>query len=237
MSWFGTFGFWRRRKPTLLEPPKGLYVENFSISSQEFYACVEAELSVMKVPDLEVSRILFAEGGLLSFQREYLRMRRERLIFDVCAAPFGTSFFFSVRFSEIPVVIYPWQLLVALFLFGAVGVLYWHLMGLHWGVTMFVLNVVALFVLLRNVVELRLHRLDDFLLQLPIFGIIYEAWFRPETYYRVDTRAMYIETIRKIVERRIQQVLGVDGVQLTELESLQPPELQHLAAALKRWSV
>lgn len=236
MSWFGTFGFWRRRKPILLETPKGLYVENFSTSTTEFYTAVEKELTDMKVPDLETSRILFAEGGLLSFNREYLRMRRERLIFDVCAAPFGTSFFFSIRFAEIPVVLYVWQLLLALLFFGGLGILYWHLMGLFWGLAMFAFNVIALFVLLRNVVELRLHRLDDFLLQLPIFGIIYEVWFRPETYYRIDTRTMYIETIKAVVERRIQEVTGVEGVHLVEIDSLQPLELQQLASALKRWS-
>lgn len=236
MSWFGTFGFWRRRKPVLLESPKGLYVENFSTSPKEFYAAVEAELTEKKVPDLETSRILFAEGGLLSSNREYLRMRRERLIFDICAAPFGTSFFFSIRFAEIPVILYIWQLLLALMFFGGLGIVYWKIMGLAWGMTMFGLNVAALFILLRNVVELRLHRLDDFLLQLPIFGVIYEVWFRAETFYRIDTRAMYIEAVRAVVQRHIQEVTGVEGVQLMEIESFIPAELVQLAAALRRWS-
>jgi hypothetical protein len=237
MGWFGTFGTWRRKKPELLEDPKGLLVENFSTSTDEFYAAVEAALAEKKVPDLEITRTLFAEGGLLSSQREYLRMRRERLLFDVCAAPFGTSFFFSIRFAEIPVILYVWQLLLVLLFIAGIGAAYWAIMGLHWGAVMFVLNLIAVVVLLRNLVELRLHRLDDFLLQLPVFGIVYEAWFRPETYYRVDTRTMYVETIKFIVQRRIEEVTGQKGIQLVDIDSLQPRELKQLAAALKRWTL
>jgi len=98
------------------------------------------------------------------------------------------------------------------------------------------LNVVAAFILLPNLVTLRLHRLDDFLMQLPIFGIIYECWFRPETYYREDTRTMYVETMKKVVQRRIDQVTGQEGLQLVQLDSLQPRGLQELTAAMKHWA-
>ena len=235
MKWFRKLAFWKPPLPVLLEAPKGSYVENFSTSPTDFYTSVVEELTAMKVPDLDTSRVFFAEGGPLSPQREYLRMRRERLIFDVCAAPFGTSFFFSTRFAEIPLVLHFWQFLVVTSLLGAVGFAYWIVMGRMWGMIMFGLNVVGLFALLRNLVELRLHRLDDFLLQLPIFGAVYEQWFRPETYFRTDTRTMYIETIKVVVQRRIAQVTGQAGVQLENLEGLQPRELGQLAAALRGW--
>jgi hypothetical protein len=101
---------------------------------------------------------------------------------------------------------------------------------------MFGLNVVAVIVLLRNAVALKLHRLDDFLLQLPVFGVVYEAWFRPETYARIDTRAMYVESIKRIVERKLDEVTGESGVRLTDIESLQPRELTDIASAFKRWT-
>lgn len=236
MGFFKSFGIWQRRKPELLEPAQGVYVENFSTSCGDFYSAIETELTNMEVPDLDVSRELFSEGGLLSAQREYLRMRRERLIFDICAAPFGTSFFFSVRFAEIPVILYIWQLLLVLALIAGGGFLYVSYMGAVWGGVMFALNIIAVFVLLRNLVALKLHRLDDFLMQLPVFGIVYEVCFRPETYYRIDSRAMYVETVKRVVQRHIASVTGQEGIQLVEIESLQPRELRHMISALRRWT-
>jgi hypothetical protein len=236
MGWFGTFGFWRRKKPEMLEDPKGLLIENFSTSTDEFYHAIQEELFEKKTPDIEISRELFAEGGLLSSKREYLRMRRERLLFDVCAAPFGTSFFFSIRFAEIPVVLYLWQLLLVLVVLAGIGFAYFLTLGIVWGNVMFALNLIAVFALLPNLVALKLQRLDDFLMQLPVFGIVYEAWFRPETYYRIDRRAMYIESIKLVVQRHIEKVTGQQGIQLVEIDSLQPREIRDFGAMFKRWT-
>src|SRR5438552_3098525 len=93
-------------------------VPNFNTSTQEFYTVVEKEITESKVPDLTISRVEFSEEGLLSAKRQYLRMTRERLVFDICAAPFGTGYFFSCRFGEVPPVVQLWQLLA---LFGALG--------------------------------------------------------------------------------------------------------------------
>ena len=82
-------------------------LDGFSSSTEEFYVAVEKELAARKVPGLAMTRVEFAEGGVLSDRRVYLRMIRERLVFDVCAAPFGRAYFFSVRFAEIPAVIKP----------------------------------------------------------------------------------------------------------------------------------
>ncbi len=236
MIGLGTFGFWRRKKPILLEEPKALILEDFSMSAEEFYDAIEAELAAKRMPDLTITRELFAEGGLLSLKRVYLRMRRERYIFDICAAPFGTSYFFSTRFAEIPVELYVWQLLLVLLILAGIAAVYWVTMGPWWGGTMFGLNVVAAFLLLRNLAALKLYRLDDFLLQVPVFGIVYEALFRPETYYRIDTRTIYIETVKLIVERKIDEFTGNQGIKLVEIESLKPRELGGLAAAVKRWA-
>ena len=49
-------------------------------------------------------------------------MTRERLVFDVCAAPFGTNYFFSCRFGEVPVVVQAWEILALLFALGLGGI-------------------------------------------------------------------------------------------------------------------
>jgi hypothetical protein len=77
-------------------------IENFQASAKEFYAAVEAALQRRQIPDLKTSRVDWREGGLLSAKREYLRIKRKELVFDICAAPFGTGFFFSWWLGELP---------------------------------------------------------------------------------------------------------------------------------------
>src|SRR3954466_233614 len=84
-------------------------IPGFSMPVKEFYTHLETELKAREVPNLEIHHVDFAEGGLLSTNRTYLRMQRETLVFDICGAPFGTSFFFSCRFAEIPVEVTIWQ--------------------------------------------------------------------------------------------------------------------------------
>ena len=64
------------------------------------------------------------------------------------------------------------------------------------------------------------------------------AWCGPKlaTYYRLDSRAAYVETVKTIVQRRIDEVTGEQGLQLTAIESLQPKELRNFASAMKRWT-
>jgi len=66
-----------------------------------FYASVEAAVKERKVPDVKFTRELFKEGGLFSSSREYLRIRRGDLRYDICGAPFANGFFVSSRlFAE-----------------------------------------------------------------------------------------------------------------------------------------
>src|SRR5580658_8927224 len=104
-------GFFEKKKGDIIDHWYSL-VPGFNTSAKEFYEAVEKELKAREVPGLDISRVDFAEGGIMSIKREYLRMTRERLVFDICAAPFGTAFFFSCRFVEIPAAIQFWQLLV-----------------------------------------------------------------------------------------------------------------------------
>lgn len=70
-------------------------IDNAQASSKEFYASVEQYLQKRQVPDVQTSRVDWPEGGPFSPRREYLRVQRKDYIFDVCAAPFGSGFFFS----------------------------------------------------------------------------------------------------------------------------------------------
>lgn len=71
------------------------HFETLHFSSQQFYQTLEEAIYHKKLPDMRVSRIALAEGGIGSANREYLRIERKHLLFDVCAAPFGHGFFVS----------------------------------------------------------------------------------------------------------------------------------------------
>lgn len=76
--------------------------DTFSFSTQEFYERLTAELQRRQMPTVSMDRIGLAEGGLLSAQRDYLRVRRGDLTFTLCAAPFGIDFFVSWWLLETP---------------------------------------------------------------------------------------------------------------------------------------
>jgi len=196
--------------------------ENFQCAPTEFYVAVEKELQDRKVPGLEMTRVDFAQGGLLSDKRVYLRMLRERLVFDICAAPFGTSSFFSCRMAEIPVVVQLWQL--ALLFFSALILLYMSMkyIGVLDGPFLLMILLAGLVYVLRNAVAMGLRDLDAALIKSPIVGAIYEAWFRKETYYRVDTRLMYLETVSSVVKKLAEEATAAKGVKLVRQYELSP---------------
>ena len=118
---------------------------------------------------------------MLSQKREYLRMTRERLVFDICAAPFGTAFFFSCRFAQIPAVIRLWQLLIVIVGVFMVTMLALRYAGIILGPLLLLAALVLLIYVLRNAVSMGLKDLDATLIKSPVFGPIYENWFRKET--------------------------------------------------------
>lgn len=67
----------------------------FSLSAEQFYSTIEEMVKKHQMPDIKIERVQQKEKGLFSSSREYLRVRRGYLIFEICAAPFGTDFFVS----------------------------------------------------------------------------------------------------------------------------------------------
>jgi hypothetical protein len=207
------FGFLKSKKAEVLShwyTP----VPNYNASAQEFYTAVEKELEAQKVPGLEISRVEFAEGGVLSDKRTYLRMTRERLVFDICAAPFGINYFYSCRFAELPVKVNLFAVAILLFILLVVSIASWRYMGFNR--TCFIGAVLLALVgyALRNLVRLGLANVDAALLKLPLFGTVYERCFRKETYYRHDTRLMYLTVVEGIVKKLVEQETAAKGVKL-----------------------
>ena len=216
------FGIWKRKKPTVHKHWYAVLLD-FESSPSEFYDAIEQDLAARKLTGMEISRIDYAEGGLLSAKRGYLRMRRERLLFDVCSAPFGTTWFFSCRFSEIPVQLMLWEILVMLALLAGVLWFYASLFGWMLGPILFGASLLSLLMLMHNAVRLGLQDLDAALLQIPVVGAFYEVFARAETYYREDTRIAYCDIVDSIVRAKVEEFISAGGVQQVEFKDATPP--------------
>jgi hypothetical protein len=204
-------------------------ISGFTTSTQDFYTAIEKELEEQKVPDLAISRVEYSEGGVLSDRRLYLHLARERLTFDICAAPFGTSYFFSCRFGELPAVVKLWQLIMLAVGLGFCGIvsfiIFVRIFGLLapflWPVACIVLLLFAIYAM-RNAVSMGLKDLDTILLHIPVINAVYEAWFRKETYYRQDTRLMYLDTVNEVVKQHIETITGAKGIKLLRYNQHSP---------------
>jgi hypothetical protein len=215
----------RRAKPVDFISYTPQLLEGMRFSSKEFYTRLEGALAERQVPDLQATRVIWKEGGMLSPGREYLRIQRERYVFDVCAAPFGTGFFVSIWCAERPLRL---GFLAWIILLLGSGLLFYAIAQYEWDLTRFIyrnfdavlsvytahlLSVAFIFLtpLLVVAVVVGSH-LDLFLLGLPIIGYIYERFFRKITYYRVDMMSMYQASVKAAVKQVIDEISKAQGI-------------------------
>jgi phosphoserine phosphatase len=69
---------------------------------------------------------------------------------------------------------------------------------------------------MRNAVAIGLQDLDRTLIQSPVIGPIYEAWFRKESYYRHDTRLMYLEIVSGVVKHLAEDAVAAKGLKFAK---------------------
>ena len=98
--WAGVAQRWRSGSPKVTGETE--LHEDFQASPKYFYELVEKALERRKVPELTFSRVYYREGWIFSAKREYLRIKREKIVFDICCAPFGTGLFISIWLVEYP---------------------------------------------------------------------------------------------------------------------------------------
>ena len=185
-------------------------------STQDFYVRVEVAVMKRYIPDVVIERIEYSEGGALSDKRQYLRVRRKRDVFDICAAPFGDGFFFSWWLAELRPALPAIFVVLVMVIYLAVGSWFIRHVGPFAGpVMLLVLVPLVLFLMSR----LGNAEADDSIMSLPIIGPLYRKFFRPITYYRIDTSEMFQQAVRSAVMESIDQVTAAKGVRaLTELE-------------------
>lgn len=195
-------------------------VENFEASPLEFYEAVEAAVRRREVPDMHCSRIEYHESGVLSALRVYQRIERKKLAFDICAAPFGTGFFFSWWLTEPKKSFKAQGCLLFLFLI-ALSYFIQAKFSLQGCAIAFLLGIAAVVVLVAGARGGWLIS-EDIILDTPYLGAIYEYFFDPETYYKEDTRIMYREMVHAAVLEAVDGTLETKGLRALAPEDRQP---------------
>jgi hypothetical protein len=198
-------------------------IEDFSTSSLDFYELVKASIARREIPDLGISQVEWKQGGLGAGKRVYLRVSREGLNFDICAAPFGTGYFFSWWLAKISR-----ALLDLLFIFLCLFVaflLYRGMSGTSGDGEMRVgdpspgcagllkpLIFFGLLLALGFFVRYGDRGLEPTVLSMPITGFFYGLIFRPSSYFNEDTAIMFRESVHHAVLEAIDQVTTAQGV-------------------------
>ena len=219
------FGFKNKRGEVLAEEWLYSAGEFLILMRRSFIPWWKRIWRARKFPSIEISRVEFAEGGLISNQHLYLRLMRERFAIDTCAAPFGSHYFFSCRFVHVPALVRLWHIVAAILFFGLVFNLLIKPLGFIFAVIAVVGLLFALVGVLRNAEALT--DLDTLLLKIPVVATIYENWFRMETYYRIDTRTLFKKILPDLIKTAAEEITAAKGVKLVR-QSEPPPILAEL---------
>ena len=186
--------------------------EQFNYSPQEFYRMVQKNLESRRIPGSGSELCLIREGGILSAERIYLSVRRQGLVFLLCAAPFGTGFFVSSRlinrrqdatwmdylilggglFGVSLIADAKFGTLPALFTFGFLFTLIWSVF--------------------RSASTLDGDRLANMIADMPIVGPVFQSLFRPDTYYQRDTAEMFRQAMHNAVMEAVDQMTTEKGI-------------------------
>jgi hypothetical protein len=206
-------------------------IEGFATSSLDFYELVKAGIARREIPDLAISQVEWKESGLGSGKRIYLRVSREGLNFDICAAPFGKGYFFSWWLARIPRVLldfafiflcfFAWWL-IALVLVSMKGE------GGQGGCSVIFTPFVFLAMLLGLGFYIRYGDTghEPTVLSMPITGWLYGFIFRPQTYFNEDTAIMFRESVHSAVLEAIDAVTTAQGLRALSDEERKLPALR-----------
>lgn len=194
-------------------------IEGMQASPQDFYAAVEAAINRREIPDCDLKRVRWPEGGQFSAKREYLRASRAGYLIDICGAPFGDAFFGSSWLCFPPPSIF-----IAVVL-AAIGMYY----GFTWFAGLIDLNPLQTFGMNPNVRErtgvlLVMLGVDFlFVVLVVVFGIIRPLFFPPRpTYYRIDTANMFYTAVQSALKEVVDDLCKTQGVRLLTEDEWKP---------------
>ncbi len=190
------------------------FFDSFSFPPKDFYALIEQEMESRKAPKMTVSRLEFAEGGMISNRRTYLRLFRERLAIYTCAAPFGTGYFFSCRVVYVPALVRLWHLIVVGAFLSVLSNQLQKPLGFTFGCIALATFVFACGCVMQKASSSVHGDIDSILLSIPVISTIYEDWFREDTYYRQDTRSVYLTRFPALIRELADEVAAAKGARM-----------------------
>ena len=200
----------------------GTLTADCHFATKEFYAALDSAIREKQWPGVQVLRIDYSEAGMLSHKREYLRVIRQRQVFDICAAVFGKDYFFSVREAEIPAVITIRAVLVLMFATSFLLSTFVQAFGFIFGSFAMLAFVIFAVWFLFNILKLGLTNVDSMLLQLPSIGPVYEALFRRDTYFQQDSRIAFLQSVTELVKKHVEDVTSEKGLKYLNCFESQP---------------
>jgi len=215
--------------------------EGFSTSTQDFYTSVEQAVRERKLPEVSMSRERFSEGGIGSAQREYLRIRRGRIAFDICSAPYGSGHFFSWWLARIPPKFGVFASLaiffVAMFFTLILHALFSPMLpgGFFIGTIANIMLPLFLYptvlLVMGYLVQEGILGDEEVVMLLPVIGRLYVFVFNPVTYYRLDTAMMFRDSVRNTVNEVLNDLREQKGLRLLSDEELRPDADEEEATA------
>ena len=198
-------------------------VEGLSASTQDSYDELETALEAREVPDLAISRVEYSESGIASAKREYLRIQRKEFVFDVCAAPFGKSFFFSWWMAIPPLPLAPLWTLGFFFAVVFGSTLVWFpFRESCFGVVVLVLAPLMLTILFLTLMKVGVVFSERVALRIPLVGWLYRLIFSPPTYYNADTQAMFEASVHQSLLDVIDGKISAQGLRALAPEDRRP---------------
>jgi hypothetical protein len=213
-------------------------IENFNYSPKEFYVVLAKALEARRIPGLSAGLVKLFESVSGSPKRLYMTVDRERFVYYICAAPFGSGFFFSWRLVDER---RPGEWYHSLGLFLLVGlasmvlstILFFPIVQLLSAIgfdalsiamvtpfvpaTFFILQVVLLWSLMRCAAIPGYEKLAIVIERTPIVGRVFERFFRPDTYYRHDSQEMFKKAFENALNETIEAVTMPQGTRKRDM--------------------
>ncbi|MGD0036406.1 MAG: hypothetical protein ABSC53_03835 [Bacteroidota bacterium] len=196
----------------------GLF-EGLQESPKETYQSIESAIKKRELPDTFITSINLIEGGPLSARREYLRVSRKEHVFDICVALFGKGMFVSWWLSKAQSSKGLW-IAIAAFIFALILIfLSIDQFGLFLGLFLGIIFLPLIFVILGLLIREGTIMIEDSILEVPVLGTLYERFFHPITYFKIDTALMFQESVRCAVLEVIDEITKSKGIRaLSESE-------------------
>lgn len=192
-------------------------VEGIQASPMDFYRSVEEAIDRRQIPDTSRSRVQWHEGSALSAKREYLRVNRGALNFDIGAAPFGSGFFFSWWLIG-PTHGLKYLVLLVLIVLLVLAATF-KIFDVSLGLLLAAVLVPGILLLLGDAIHKGRLGSEESALAMPLVGLLYERIFSPNTYYKLDTESMFQTAVHGAVMEALDGITTAKGVRpLTELE-------------------